>query len=172
MKNLEKVSTTENIESKKEKLGKLKKSLTLSAGLLAVTASFAEAQGQSDEEMIHCLTDTAAQNFETVKNRFPDLNQKMAAFAEARDAAMDEGDYEKVANLLEDVQEVSDFRYENFAYVVQMKDYCQNELTNLEVQIATADAEGVDSSDMKQKLDSLEQVVEDLEELQEGYRDL
>jgi hypothetical protein len=132
MKNLEKVSTTENIESKKEKLGKLKKSLTLSAGLLAVTASFAE----------------------------------------ARDAAMDEGDYEKVANLLEDVQEVSDFRYENFAYVVQMKDYCQNELTNLEVQIATADAEGVDSSDMKQKLDSLEQVVEDLEELQEGYRDL
>ena len=95
-----------------------------------------------------------------------------ASFAEARDAAMDEGDYEKVANLLEDVQEVSDFRYENFAYVVQMKDYCQNELTNLEVQIATADAEGVDSSDMKQKLESLEQVVEDLEELEEGYKEL
>jgi len=169
MKNFENPQSEESVS---EKLEAAKKGLTLSAAVLALTASMAEAQGQPGEDVLNCLQETTTQNIELVENRFPELNKEIAAFSEARDAAMGKADYDTVADISKGMEEVHGFRYKNFAYVVQMKDYCENELANLDVTIAQADAEGIDSTELAQKREKLELVVEKLEKLQEVYRDM
>jgi molybdopterin converting factor small subunit len=148
------------------------RTLALSGMVLASMAQIAEADGASQEEIVSCLEDGATQNIQMVTERFPELNQRIADFVEAAEKAMDNREYDEAETAMSGGNEVSETRYQNFAWISQMVDYCGYELKKLETEIDQAVFNGLDTSELESKVQSLKAVIENLDEVRAEYRDM
>ena len=148
------------------------RSFTLSAAMLASMAQIASAEGASQAEAVSCLEDSVAQNIQMVTERFPELNQKIAAFAEATEQLMNSEEYDAAEISRSNLREARDTRYQNFAWVSQMVNYCGAELVKLESEVDLAVLNGLDTSELESKKQSLEAVIENLDEVRVGFRDM
>jgi cob(I)alamin adenosyltransferase len=85
---------------------------------------------------------------------------------------MENRDYAAAELATNDLREEHDQRLENFAWILQMVDYCGAELATPESATAEADVTGKDTSELEEKMQSLEAVIKSLKEVQDGYRDM